>query len=323
MVATNHWDNLPYYSQHRAIMFILTTVVDTIRIPPSKLSVPTLAAVQSEIDRRYPNRVLMDVGLVICRYGDCLKIGDGVCVNCDGGAHHECLVKLVIFRPFVEEVCVGKIIKSTADGIQVSLGFFQDIFIPPYWMLRPSRYETRTGLWVWTPTYDDHDNSEDGDKNKDAVVKEEVEDGVDPGSAENASQMADANNVEDNRYEMEIGAQIRFKVKSINFTQVTSTAKGLQATTTTTAQAQASIHPNMMGGTGSSVSDGTSGASGESSESHPVRKRSLSVDLTESQNVPATMHVVASICEDGLGLTSWWTSPGEEDDEGEEEELEK
>jgi len=75
-------------------MFILATVVDTIRIPPNMLSIPTLTAVHSEMDRRYPNRVLMDIGLVVCRYGDCLRIGDGICVNGDGGAHHECLVKL-------------------------------------------------------------------------------------------------------------------------------------------------------------------------------------------------------------------------------------
>jgi len=93
-------------------MFILTTVVDTIRIAAHNLAVPTKTAVQDEMDRRYPNRVLMDVGLVISRYGDCLRIGDGSCVEGDGGAHHECLVKLVIFRPFVDEVCTGRIIKS-------------------------------------------------------------------------------------------------------------------------------------------------------------------------------------------------------------------
>ena len=93
-------------------MFILTTVVDTIRIPAHMLSVPSITAVHDEMDRRYPNQVLMDVGLVVARHGDCLRIGDGSCVNGDGGAHHECLVKLVIFRPFVDEVCTGRIIKS-------------------------------------------------------------------------------------------------------------------------------------------------------------------------------------------------------------------
>ena len=130
-------------------MFILTTIVDRIRIPANMLNLPTLTALHSEIDRKYPNRVLMNVGLVVCRYGKCLKITNGACVPGDGGTHHECLFRLVVFRPFVEEVCLGTIVKSTPEGIQVSLGqFYHDIFIPAYWMLRPSKYNEKLGLWV-------------------------------------------------------------------------------------------------------------------------------------------------------------------------------
>lgn len=53
----------------------------------------------------------------------------------------------------------------------------------------------------------------------------------------------------------------------------------------------------------------------------PVRKRSLSVEISDSQQAPASMHIVASICEDGLGLITWWTGQGEE--EGDEEEPDK
>ncbi|CAB9515494.1 III subunit RPC8 [Seminavis robusta] len=262
-------------------MFIVTKVVDTLRISPNMLSIPSLTAIHSEMDRRYPNRVLMDVGLVICRYGDCLKIGDGICVNGDGGAHHECLVKLVIFRPFVDEVCTGRIKKSTPEGIQVSLGFFEDIHIPAYWMLRPSQFEARTGLWVWMD--------------------------------------------DDERYEMEIGSEIRFKIKTINFTQITNTAKGMQATTTTTTAQAPITNPGDMMRSSSNDGSGSGGGANIKAESsqQPVRKRSLSVDLSESQNMPATMHVVASICEDGLGLTSWWEAQEEEEEEEEEEEREE
>ena len=150
-------------------MFVLTTVVDRIRVPPHMLALPTLKALHQEIDLKYPNRVLMNVGLVICRYGGCLKITNGSCVPGDGGAHHECLFKLVIFRPFVEEVCLGTIVKSTPEGIQVSLGnFYHDIFIPAYWMLRPSKYSEKLGLWVWSPDYgNDEDDDEGDDENED------------------------------------------------------------------------------------------------------------------------------------------------------------
>jgi DNA-directed RNA polymerase III subunit RPC8 len=306
-------------------MFVLTDILDKIRIPPGLLGVGTVQAIHNEIDQKFPNRVLMDVGLVVCRYGNVQSVGHGVCIAGDGGSHHECSFRLVVFRPFVEEVCLGRILRSTAQGIQVSTGFFEEIFIPAYWMLRPSRYDEKTGLWVWTPKYDDDEDEdeeaaegeqEDGQgvtassavKTEDGVTVTATEgdvavatNGNDNGNTDTAA-IEDA---DDNEYEMEIGAEIRFKVKSMNFTQVTNTAKGMQATTTTTAQL-----PTFSGGKQSRSDDATEGG--------PVRRRSSSVGLDETQALPASMHIVASICEDGLGCTSWWASPEEEDEEEEE-----
>jgi DNA-directed RNA polymerase III subunit RPC8 len=312
-------------------MFVLTDILDKIRIPPGLLGVGTVQAIHNEIDQKFPNRVLMDVGLVVCRYGNVSNVGHGVCIAGDGGSHHECSFRLVVFRPFVEEVCLGRILRSTAQGIQVSTGFFEEIFIPAYWMLRPSRYDEKTGLWVWTPKYDD-DEDEDGENAEGkqgegaAAGSTEVnaslsavktEDGVAVTAAEGdatAATNGDVNGDTDavaedvdaeNEYEMEIGAEIRFKVKSMNFTQVTNTAKGMQATTTTTSQT-----PTFSNG-----KKPRSGSADDAAEGGPIRRRSSSVGLDEHQALPASMHIVASICEDGLGCTAWWASPEEEDEE--------
>lgn len=294
-------------------MFVLTTITDTIRIPANMLALPTLAALHREIDFKFPNRVLMDLGLLICRYGDCLKITNGSCVPGDGGSHHDCSFRMVVFRPFVEEVLLGKVVKSTPAGVQVSIGFFQDIFIPAYWMLRPSRYDEKVGLWVWTPNYDDDDDDE---KDEDAAEVDGNETDEKVGKVKTEPSETGDTNPEDNdgeekktegeegeedgdRFEMEIGAEIRFKVKSIQFTQITDTAKGMQATTTMTAHSH--TFPKEQE---------------EKTSDKPLRKRSLSVDISEASAVPATMQIIASICEDGLGLTSWWRS--EEDGEDEE-----
>lgn len=278
-------------------MFTLETVQDVIRIPPHLLATPTLQgkiaertvlplspyclfvlhfgkAIHREIDTKYPNRILMDTGLVIARYGDCLRVDHGVCIPGEGGAHHECSFCLIVFRPFVEEVVLGKVLKSTPEGVQVSLGFFSDIFIPAYWMLNPSRYEEKSGLWVWTPQYDDEEE-ERGDTNGD-------------GESEN-------------HYEMYLGAEIRFKVKSINFAQITNTAKGKMATMTTTSHMPLSS----SSGKPPDLSSDTS---------RPVRQRSSSVGIDESEDLPASMHIVGSICEDGLGLTEWWKNDGGEEE---------
>lgn len=284
-------------------MFVLTTVVDTVRIPPSMFVQSTITSVHSEIEKRYPNRVIMDVGLVICLYDNALRIGDGVCVVGDGAAHHEVVFRLIVFRPFVDEVCMGSILESNEEGIWVSLGgFFEDIFVPAYWMLRPSHYDNKTGLWVWTPAYDDND----GDASERIHEQKREEE-------------------EENKFEMDIGSQIRFKVKAINFTQVTNTAKGVQATTiTTTSQSRLHPHASSFSVTpgASAVISGTS-ATGTSADINvtddpsvnngPVKKRSLSVDLSDSSKIPASMHITASICEDGLGLISWWSNQENEE----------
>jgi DNA-directed RNA polymerase III subunit RPC8 len=252
-------------------MFVLKTFQDMIRIPSSLLSLSTTRAIQNEIDEKYPNRVIMGAGLVIGRYSDTLlEVGHGICV--DGGSHHQCTFQMILFQPFVDEVLLGTIRKSTPEGVSVSLGFFQDIFIPAYWMLNPSRYEESTGLWVWTPTFDEEEQEPDIGTIK---TEEEPQD--------------------DERYEMYLGAPIRFKVKSIQFTQITNTAKGMQATQT---------NPQ------------------EEYMSNGRRQRSSSVGLLdETKAPPAAMQIVASICEDGLGLTSWWEQQPEEDENEDDENV--
>lgn len=229
-----------------------------------------------------------------------LEIGDGVFVPGDGCAHHEVVVRLVVFRPFVEEVCVGVISESSREGLRVSLGdWFHDIFIPAYWMLRPSRYDDVSGLWVWT---------------------QEGEEGEEDGEG----------------FEMELGSEIRFKVKAINFTQVTNTIKGVQATTTSTKGTSRLPGGSAVFGTSGSNAASSAGSKDSTKpavdggviakkedgghQQSPVRKRSSSVDLSDSSKIPASMHITASICEDGLGLVSWWSYPEEEEEEGEEEE---
>ena len=134
-----------------------------------------------------------------------------------------------------------------------------------YWMLKPSNYNDKLGLWVWTPKYDD---------------------------GEDAAGVGDTTQ-EDNQFEMPLGSTVRFRVKAINFTQVTSSPKGLQATTTSTATSNPSP--------------------GKTDSSFPVRKRSTSIDLTDTEKMPACMHITASICEDGLGIISWWTTAEQDD----------
>ncbi|KAL7551475.1 hypothetical protein ACHAWF_014660, partial [Thalassiosira exigua] len=297
-------------------MFVLTLLADTIRIPPNLLAEPTVDSVQTEIEKRCPNKIIHGVGLIICPYGPPLEVGDGMLVPGDGGAHHQVVFQCVVFRPFVEEVLVGTVKESHESGVTVSVGgFFDHVFIPAYWMLNPSKYDERTGLWVWTPKYDDDEGGGDeagGEGATRAAIK--TEEGAEGTAEEADGDGEEGGEEEEDRFDIEIGSEIRFKVKAVNFTRITKTMKGVQATTTTTSHAPArpgfDLNGSKGGGGGAKRpgengdDDGGKGGGGDEKEEGAVRRRSSSADLSDSAKRPAPMQIVGSICEDGLGLTS-------------------
>ncbi|KAL3810252.1 hypothetical protein ACHAXA_008742 [Cyclostephanos tholiformis] len=322
-------------------MFVLALLADTIRVPPHLLSSPTLGAVSSIIERRYPNRIVIDVGLVICPYGPPLEVGDGILVPGDGGSHHQVLFRCLVFRPFVEEVLVGIVTGSHGGGVTVSVGgFFDHVFIPAYWMLNPSTYDEVSGLWVWTPTYDDEGVEDDGGDGETAEVGEGGgSDGImikreDPNEMDKMADEARADVIEGgggvgteeegattNRFEIEIGSEIRFKVKA-GFRPPPPPpprhrSRRLIGPTASTGAADLNRRPRRDGNDGNDDGNGAVDGNGAGDSGAAVRRRSSSVDLSDAANHPAPMQIVGSICEDGLGLIGWWkSSADEEGDDG-------
>ncbi len=135
-----------------------------------------------EVDRKYANKIVMDVGLGVCLY-DFVEIGDAYLYPSDGAAHHRVTFRLMVFRPFVGEVLVGRVAQCSENGIRVSLGFFDDIFVPSYLLQTPSEFDAREKVWVWT-----YNSDEAGEP---AV-----------------------------RYPMELDEPIRFRVRSVNFSHI-------------------------------------------------------------------------------------------------------
>jgi DNA-directed RNA polymerase subunit E'/Rpb7 len=330
-------------------MFGIHMITDIIKIPASDLAyqpcitdkkydpswLSMIPILHREIDKIYPNRVLTNVGLLISRYYYSRKqqigeeisdlnmdddIGSGAlqercCPHplkkrrkfrkdgqtthfmqtggaCDGSSvHYTVTFPMIVFRPYVREILVGTILDADAAGIIVSLGFLATIFVPANYMLQPSTFAVSSstkGVWVWTPTYD----NEDDDDNTNADEKEESL-----------------------RYEMNIGAEIRVRVKSIHYSPITSTAKG-----TPVASSNSSTDART-----SSANQQTLNHK-ESSIQAMQRQRSSSVSAyTDSVKSVAlfaqpntAMYIIASICEDGLGLTSWWSNADEEEEDSKE-----
>ena len=145
-------------------MFILSQLKDKIRVTPDLFHLPLEEAIKGELNKRFSNRVIINVGLCISLY-DILQIKESFIYQGDGSAHatgnygidpnclnefHLLIVffhpkkllvnfRLIVFRPFIGEVIVGKLRSCSLEGVHVSLGFFNDINIPQEYLQEPKR----------------------------------------------------------------------------------------------------------------------------------------------------------------------------------------
>ncbi|MEN2498678.1 MAG: DNA-directed RNA polymerase III subunit RPC8 [Marteilia pararefringens] len=73
--------------------------------------------------------------------------------------------RYIVFRPYIDEILQGTLIKQTSDGIQISLEFFDDIFVYPDAFPDFSEFNTDYNSWCWRYTTNIEENSEDGKMN--------------------------------------------------------------------------------------------------------------------------------------------------------------
>ena len=225
-------------------MFVIVRLEDKLRTLPEHFDRNPEEVLREQIESKYANRVMTNVGLFI-RCLDFSKVGDPFIYPSEGAAHQIVVFRMIVFRPFLGEVILGSITSSTVDGLSVSIGFFDDILIPPHFLPQPAEFQPKTSIWVWK--------------------------------------------YEGNDFEMEVGDSIRFKVKTINFTTVTTSVRGNMQATTVSETHKATNPLPMQGGL-----DVT------------AKKRSLSVDLSAEDKVPAVMQIIGSADELGLGNPIWW-----------------
>ncbi|KAJ1912043.1 DNA-directed RNA polymerase III complex subunit Rpc25 [Tieghemiomyces parasiticus] len=129
-------------------MFVLTTISDTIKVEATQFRKPPVDAIRDEVNMKYANRVVPQVGLCVAVH-DLLQVSDGLIYHSDGSLNYEIECRLVVFRPFVGEVMVGKIRSSNERGVKVSLDFFDDILIPPTLLPAGSEFDAQEQVWVW------------------------------------------------------------------------------------------------------------------------------------------------------------------------------
>ena len=268
-------------------MFVLTVLSDKLRILPEQLDRDPGEVLVEQIELKYANKVLPDVGLCISFY-DFMRVEEPYVYPAAGACHQIVTFRLVVFRPFAGEVITGKILSSSREGVRVTLGFFDDILIPHFLLQQPASFDSAKNTWFW---------------NYDTEAAADGEGGA---------------------FSMDRGEEVRFKVRTLSFVTVTNTVKERRTSVQSeTRPPQRGAAAGGVGGAGAggggAGGGGGGGGGGDAGLPEPGTRRraSSSVGLIEGRDAgfgsgagsggePAAMQIVASVQEDGLGLASWW-----------------
>ncbi len=102
-------------------MFYEIEIRSHIRIPPDAFKVETKKAVLEVLKKKYENFVSKDLGFVI-GVTKVLTIGDGIIIPGDGASYYDSSFKILVFRPELQEVVLGRISDITDFGAFISIG---------------------------------------------------------------------------------------------------------------------------------------------------------------------------------------------------------
>ncbi|GAA6019056.1 hypothetical protein JCM10207_006302 [Rhodosporidiobolus poonsookiae] len=138
-------------------MFTFCIQKDTIRVEPRDFHKEPADAIKEEIHRRYANRVIPGVGLCISLL-DILSSSEGAVLYGDGCFYYRTEFRLIIFRPYVGEAMLARVKSQSPDGIVVSVGFFDDMLIPPSLLPDYSTYDHERRSFFWLPADPDADH---------------------------------------------------------------------------------------------------------------------------------------------------------------------
>ncbi|KAL2543847.1 RNA polymerase Rpb7 N-terminal domain-containing protein [Forsythia ovata] len=134
-------------------LFVMSEIEHTLRLPPHLLNRPLNAAIKGELESLFLDKVIDKLGLCVSVY-DILSIDGGFIFPGDGASTYTARFRLAMFRPYVGEVISARLKESTKDGLRLSLGFFDDIYVPIPLMPNPYHSEPdpehKNGIrWVW------------------------------------------------------------------------------------------------------------------------------------------------------------------------------
>lgn len=156
-------------------MYFLAEIRDIIHVKPWQFDQDLKTVIENELNKKYANKVVFELGLCIALF-DITKIEDSYVFPGDGSSHTRVTFRYVVFRPFIDEVLVGKVKSCSKEGIYVTMKFFDDIFIPAANLMKPYKFDEREQLFLWQ--YDTGESTHDLFVDIDEDIRFKVKDDV-------------------------------------------------------------------------------------------------------------------------------------------------
>ena len=107
-------------------MFYLTEAEDHIRVDPRHFGLPTMEAVEKQLNESYVDNVSKDLGFVISVVSVDM-VGDGIIIPGDGAAYYNSKFKLIVWKPELQELVYGVVEEITNLGAFINLGVMKGI----------------------------------------------------------------------------------------------------------------------------------------------------------------------------------------------------
>lgn len=102
-------------------MFYKVKLKDHIRVPPDLFGEDIKDAVVQRIKKKYDGFISKDLGIVIDT-SSVDEIKEGIIIPGDGAAYYESSFQLIVFKPELHEILLGKIREIADFGAFISLG---------------------------------------------------------------------------------------------------------------------------------------------------------------------------------------------------------
>ena len=88
-------------------MYVLAEMKDVVHVKPWQFKEDLRVVIESELNLKFSNKVVYELGLCIALY-DIKNIDDSYIFPGDGCSHTRVTFRYIVFRPFIDEILVGK-----------------------------------------------------------------------------------------------------------------------------------------------------------------------------------------------------------------------